>query len=1115
VHFSIWTLRMSDRFQPISMQQLAGWIFGELNAHNSVFGIPRELFFVPKAGDPFAQRVYGQPLETPFGVAAGPHSQMAQNIVVAWLCGARFIELKTVQTLDELHVSKPCIDMQDEGYNVEWSQELKVHESFDEYVRAWVLIHALHRRLGFPGDRPGVIFNMSVGYNLEGLLKPNMQWFLRAMRDAGAMKRQYVELLSTLCPEVRGVEIPDRLSDNVTLSTMHGCPPDEIGRISRHLMEECGLHTSVKLNPTLLGPDRVRDILNNRLGYFDVTVPDAAFGHDLKYADAIPMLRELRQVAEDRGLVFGVKLSNTLEVVNHRTVFAEQEKMMYLSGRPLHALTVNLAATLAEEFKGALPISFAGGADAFNVVKLLEGGISTITSCSDLLRSGGYTRMLQYTENVREALAARGARTLQDLAAGRALENLKAYAGDVLKDRQWRKDTFRRERTKTARALGLFDCIEAPCVDECPINQKVPQYMNLVRDGRFEEAVDITREDNPLPAILGRACNHLCECTCVRTHYDEPLAIREIKRFIMEQEKKPRPRPRARARDARVAVVGGGPCGLSVAYFLCQAGYAVTVFEARAYAGGMVSGTIPGYRATLSAVLQDMKVIERLGVEIRYNQAAGRDFLWADLKRQGFKYFVIAAGAQRGARLGIPGEEAAGVYDALEFLRASREGHPLPLGRRVGVIGGGDVAMDCARTAWRLGGREVQVLYRRTRREMPAEPEEVRGLLEEGIGLSELTAPKRVVARDGHLVALECIRMRLGEPDETGRRRPVEQSGSEFETPLDNLIVAISQTADLKFFGDDAPALTRGGFIRVDAQTLETSLPNVFAGGDIGPSGPSSIVRAAGDGRRIAGSIRRREEGDRSSARAPWPEVNVTDLLRWRSRREYRVNIPDRPVAERGNFEEVLQTLSEKDARREAARCLDCHLLCSYCAGVCPNLAIATYRTRPFEAELPLYELRDGIPVPRGTETFRVDQPFQVAVLTDFCNECGNCVAFCPTAGQPYREKPRMYLRQSEFDAEADNAFMIFRDEGAWCMEGKFGGLVHEIILNHEVHYVSPDAVARLDPRSLRVLDLKASPRAGGSDTISLRRAAEMLALLRGISESMPYFPVADKAGGA
>ena len=326
---------MSDRFHPISMEQLTDWVFTELEEKDSLFNVPRSAFFVPKADDRFRLHKYGVDLDTPFGVAAGPHTQMAQNIIVSWLVGARLIELKTIQTLDELDVSKPCIDVEDEGYNVEWSQELKVFESFDEYLRAWVLIHALHHKFGWHGERPGMVFNMSVGYNLEGMLKPNVQWYFDTMADASDYLPAFVDIVAERYPAVREIDISSQLSDTITLSTMHGCPPDEIEKISLYLLEERGLHTSVKCNPTLLGADRVRGIINDALGFDDVPVPDEAFGHDLKYVDAVPMFHNLRRVAAAEGLTFGLKLTNTLEVDNWRTVF-DKDEMMYLSGRALH-----------------------------------------------------------------------------------------------------------------------------------------------------------------------------------------------------------------------------------------------------------------------------------------------------------------------------------------------------------------------------------------------------------------------------------------------------------------------------------------------------------------------------------------------------------------------------------------------------------------------------------------------------------------------------------------------------------------------------------------------------------------------------------------------------------
>ena len=1099
---------MSDKFQPIPMESLAAWVFGELEASGSIFGIPRELFFTPRARDPFATEVYGRRLETPFGVAAGPHSQMAQNIVAAWLCGARFIELKTVQTLDELDVSKPCIDLQDEGYNCEWSQELKVRQSFDEYLRAWVLIHALHRQLGFPGDAPGMVFNVSVGYNLEGLLQPNMQEYLRLVGDAGDLRAQYVGLIARYVP---GLQVPARLSDNVTLSTMHGCPPGEIEKIAAYLVEEWGFHTNVKLNPTLLGPGRLREILNERLGYADTVVPDLAFEHDLKYADAVPMLRRLQAVAKKRKVQFGVKLSNTLEVENRRDVFPKKEKMMYLSGRALHAVTVNLAAKLSAEFGGGLMMSFSAGADAFNAPRLLACGMKTVTVCSDILKTGGYLRLPQYLENTAAAMKKARAKNLPAFAKD-APASLAAYADEVLEDRRYRKETFDTSRTKTVRPLGLFDCIKAPCTDECPVNQKVPQYMGLVREGRFDDAVEVVRQDNPLGAILGRACNHLCEQVCVRTHLDEPLAIREMKRFIMDREKRPHYRKRGAERAEKVAVIGGGPCGLSTTFFLRQAGFPVTVFEARPYAGGMVSGSIPGYRATRAVIEQDMKIIRDLGADIRYGQKAGRDFTIASLRKQGFKHIVVAAGAQKGVALGIPGEDSAGVLDGLEFLRAAREEKFPNLGKNVAVIGGGDVAMDCARTAKRLSGGKVTIVYRRTRHEMPAQREELQDALAEGVEMLELAAPKAVVAKDGELVALRCARMKLGDPDESGRRRPVEIQNSEFDLPLDSLIVAIGQRPDFDFLAGEKVEFARGGYIRVDPATMETSVPGLYAGGDAVMNGPESIVKALGDGRKIAERIQgvaADMPGSASPATTEISEtVDVVDLARRRSHRQYRVDIPHVPPAGRKGFEEVTRTLSETAARAEAARCLDCHLLCSICARVCPNLAIQTYRSVPMDVAAPVLKSRKGKCETVARRPFRVGQLYQVLVLTDFCNECGNCATFCPTAGKPYRDKPRLYLQRPEFEAESDNAFRVFRREGILSIEGRFGGETHELVAGRELIYSTPKLRAKLDAATLNVKQALTCA-CGEGDEISLEPAAVMYSLLKSFSAFLSFLPTA------
>jgi putative selenate reductase len=1149
---------MSDRFHPLSMEQLTDWVFTELEQKGSLFNIPRSAFFLPRPDHRFRRREYGVELETPFGVAAGPHTQMAQNIIASWLVGARLIELKTVQTLDELEVHKPCIDAQDEGYNVEWSQELKVHESFDEYLRAWVLVHALHRWLGFPGEGPGVLFNMSVGYNMEGILRPNVQWYLDAMADASWYLPEYVDVVARRYPAVREIDIPAHLSDTVTLSTMHGCPPDEIEKISQYLLEERGLHTSVKCNPTLLGAEKVRGIVNDDLGFADVPIPDEAFGHDLKYADAVPMFGRLRDAAEARGLTFGLKLSNTLEVENWRTAF-DRDPTMYLSGRPLHAVTVNLAATLAGDLGGDLPLSFAGGADCFNVADLLGAGIRTVTVCSDLLKSGGYLRMLQYTEHVDAAFDAAGALDTGDfvrrtaLAGGYAGDvasitacaqfNLGRYADAVRGDWRYRKDSFRTDRSKTLRGLEAFDCIAAPCLDECPVDQQVPRYMAAVRSGEFAEAVRITRLNNPLPTVLGRVCDHLCENTCIRTHLDQPLAIRQIKRFIMEQEREASPRPAPPATAARVAIVGAGPAGLAAAEWLAYAGVRVTIFEEHPYAGGMVGGAIPSYRLPQAQIDQDLGVLERLGVEIRYGQRAGIDVTLDELRAAGFAAIFVAVGAQLAKRLGLPGEDSRGVIDGVTFLRSVREGRPVAIGARVGVVGAGDTAMDCVRAARRVGASSVSLIYRRTIDQMPADPEEIHAIRDEGIQIVELARPVGLRIEDGALAGVTCTRTEYrGTRDAAGRKVPHDVPGSEFEIGLDTLILAISQHPVLDFFGGRPPDLTPGGFIAVDPDTFETSLPGVYAGGDVAGGGPASIVKAAADGKRVAAAIvasvgapgatagvaARAAAGaasPASPAEAGPPDVQA--LVVRRARREYRVPIRVSDLDRRDGFEETVLGYTPEEALREASRCLDCDQICSLCVGVCPNVALMTYETAPMRAALPVLAVSNGALVADGSTPFVVDQRLQVAVLTDFCNECGNCVTACPTSGRPYVDKPRLYLDRADFEAQASNAFMLLGD-GA--IEGRFDGATHRVATlgrsgddgggdgddgpdgrDGAYEYTAPGFRALLDRSTFAVLDATLTGAPNGA-RLTTHPAAVMATLLAGITGSQPHIPTA--AGG-
>ena len=342
----------------------------------------------------------------------------------------------------------------------------------------------------------------------------------------------------------------------------------------------------------------------------------------------------------------------------------------------------------------------------------------------------------------------------------------------------------------------------------------------------------------------------------------------------------------------RVAIIGAGPAGLAAARELARDGIGVTIFEARPYAGGMVGGAIPEYRLPQARLDQDLAVLDRLGVEIRYGQTAGVDITLEGLQADGYAATFVAVGAQVARRLDLPGEDADGIVDGVTFLRSVREGRPTAVGPRVGVIGAGDTAMDCARSALRLGAATVSLIYRRTVDQMPADPEEVHDSVAEGVRLLELASPSALHVENGKLAGLVCTRTEYrGERDASGRKVPFDIAGSDFEIGLDTLIVAVSQHSMLDFFGDRRPELTPAGFIAVDPVTFETSITGVYAGGDVAAHGPSSIVRAAADGKRVATAIAAAHGIVRPVAATAADPIDVHGLIVRRARREYRVPV--------------------------------------------------------------------------------------------------------------------------------------------------------------------------------------------------------------------------------
>jgi len=487
------------------------------------------------------------------------------------------------------------------------------------------------------------------------------------------------------------------------------------------------------------------------------------------------------------------------------------------------------------------------------------------------------------------------------------------------------------------------------CQVSCPAGVHAQGYVALVRDGKFNEAVNLVKRHNPLPGICGRVCHHPCEAHCSRGVLDRPVAICQLKRFIADYEHQ---HPDAgllavpaERRPERVAIVGSGPAGLTAAHFLALDGYEVTVFEALPVAGGMLAVGIPPYRLPKGVLNTEIAAIERLGVEIRTNAALGRDFGMSDLWAQGYRAVFLALGAHRDQKLNVPGEDAQGVLSGVEFLRDHNLGRPVSVGRNVVIIGGGNVAMDAGRTALRLGAGSVTILYRRSRQEMPAAPHEVDAALAEGIRIQFLAAPVAVLSREGRVYALTCQAMALGAPDASGRRRPVPVPGSEYQLPADQVIAAIGQVPETDFLaqGDTKSLVGRWSLLAADRDTLATAVPGVFAGGDA-VTGPDTVIAAIAAGKRAAESIRRYLQGvelrgERDFSR---PELHLGRVPLEHPVEDRQV-MPELPVAGRlEGFAEVELGFSQEQAILEARRCLDCGICaeCLACERACQAQAV-------------------------------------------------------------------------------------------------------------------------------------------------------------------------------
>lgn len=860
--------------KPFSFQKLMGMIVAEHNDRGSIFGVT-DLYHAGRARIP----VFGQRIENPIGVSAGPVTQLAQGIVAAYAAGARYIELRTLYAGEREPVPKPYIDAPGEMFHVGGATELSAEQAFNEYVKAWYAVKLISSGYSL-GVQEGFIFNMSLGGSLEGLKSRPVDNFIEGLKSAEYTPiwrecENWARAHMNLLDGVDGSYISDisaGVSDSVTYVPRPGATAEEIEAAAAWLIGEKRLHTFVRIEPTMLGYYGVRGILDIG-GYGDLELEKERFDRDLQFDDAKAMFLRLQSLADSRRLEFGVKIAGGLPVRKRGDLLYDE---MLLTGKALFPVTFALAEKIAGEFGGGLRVSYAGGADITTAAKLFEAGVWPVTFASELMKPGAHLRLKQIADAVSRCDYAQF--------SGIFTSDLPEIEKEAYESGRY-KNRYLRRAPKAPGPIPAGPCHISPCRSACPLGQDIPYILRLIKDGKKKEALGVILERNPLPFTTGALCAHPCMDACTRRFYECPIDIRgeryraakEACFDVLDATSK------TKKDNLRVAVVGCGPAGIAAAAFLARRGCPVTVFDRSVRPGGAIQKYIPKFRVPDSDFEWDVTLTQALGVELELeHEVASLD----ELRDLGYEHIVLAVGAEEPIPLKLAFGKSA---PALEFLEKYKE-NPDSLAEsylgNVAVVGSGIEAVDAARSVKRLPSVEsVTVVADCPMEQMAARPEMIAAAKSEGVRFRELLLPTGL--RGGWLL---CHRAAPGEPQKDGTI-PMEDTGEKDKVEADCVIAALGERPASPLFEE----------IGADVSVV----------GDAA-HGRTSVAEAAADAQRFAAKLVR-FHGDR------WLPYNEAPDLAF--------------LPKRG------KVIADCAKCPESSRCLECETVCEFCAECCPNRA--------------------------------------------------------------------------------------------------------------------------------------------------------------------------------